>query len=184
MRYLVVAVIVLSLLVLCAPLSLGYDSQERMVRVKWLGLTGAGRLRAKKPKRLEKPLREQEKGLGWAGWRRLSREGDLARELLGGIGRLGRDLLRIVSFKGSAASISLPEPGWNGMLYGLLAALDLEGVVLAVNFNGVNFARIWLTFYPYQVIARLIGWLARLPWRRLLRVSRDLRKIRRAKRSS
>ena len=56
MIYFILSVILVGLLILAAPLSLGYDSGEQWFKLKWLGLTMTKRLKEKKPKKLEQSI--------------------------------------------------------------------------------------------------------------------------------
>jgi len=176
MLYLCLAGIFIGLLLFLPPVSLGYDSRENRVKVRWLGLTLTRELKKKTERPRKKVSKAEPKGPGWAVIRHMAGERNLAVELINKIGRLGRDLLGIISFKGSEAGFSLPDPKWNGMLYALLANIHLEGVALSTNFNQLNFVKVWVTFYPLQVTAKVMGWLAHLPLRRIIRLIWDIKK--------
>ena len=83
--------------------------------------------------------------------------------------------VRTLSFRDSEVSFSLPDPMWNGMLYGILTNIQLQNVSLSVNFEQRNYAKLWVTAYPYRVAWKLAALLIRLPYLNLLRFAWDLK---------
>jgi len=92
--------------------------------------------------------------------------------------RLWRGLARSASFKRLRIALSLPDPAWNGMLMGWLAARGggLPGSRVPdvrVNFAGENSFLIEVRLYPYRVLKALVevlaGLLAGLPYGTLWR---------------
>lgn len=67
---------------------------------------------------------------------------------------------------------------WNGLLYAAVGNLQLKEMNLSVNFDNRNYAKVWVTAYPYRVIWRLATLLLTLPYIRLLRLARDLKRNR------
>lgn len=178
MHYFFLAIAVIFLLIFLLPVSLGYDSTQKQVKVRWLGLTVTRELKEKHLQKLtRKAPKTGAKSRGWALLRRLWQEKALGEELVIKVSRLGLDLLRIISFQDSEVSFSLREPMWNGILYGVLVNTNIEGLALSANFERQNFAKIWLTFYPFQVTVLFLSWLVRLPLQRLIRLAWDIRKI-------
>jgi hypothetical protein len=50
--YFILAAVLLALVILAVPVSLGYDSVDSRLRVKWLGLTFTKRLGGEKPAKI------------------------------------------------------------------------------------------------------------------------------------
>jgi hypothetical protein len=179
MSYFILAAILLGLVVLAAPISLGYDSVEKWFKVKWLGLTITKRWEAEKPekpRKIKAKKKKKQKIPGLALGRGLWQKRELCLELIGQGKRFVLDLFRTLSFRDSAASFSLPDPMWNGLLYAVAANIHLQEVNLSVNFENRNYAKIRVTVYPYRVAWKLAAFLVRLPYIRLLRFAWDLKK--------
>ena len=74
MIYFILGVILVGLLILAAPMSLGYDSVEKWFKVKWLGLTMTKRLEAEETEKIEAEHHPEKKdsrpGLMRRLWRR------------------------------------------------------------------------------------------------------------------
>lgn len=179
MIYLIPAVLLMGLLFLAAPISLGYDSGEPWLRIKWLGLSLKTRLGVEKPKKLKKTRAQKSTRSGWAVLRRLWEKRELCLELIHRVRRLVLEVLRTLSFRDSAAGISLPDPMLNGLLYAVVSNIHLENVDFSVNFENRNFAKIWVTVYPYRVASKLTTFLIHLPYIGMLRFAWDLKKTRR-----
>ena len=179
MIYLILVVLLMGLLILAAPISLGYDSGEPWLRIKWLGLSLKTRLGVEKPKKLKKTLAQKSTRHGWAVLGRLWEKRELCLELVHRIRRFVLEVLRTLSFRDSEAGISLPDPMLNGLLYAVVSNIRLENVDFSVNFENRNFAKIWVTVYPYRVASKLTIFLIRLPYLRMLRFAWDLKKTRR-----
>ena len=169
----------MGLLILAAPISLGYDSGEPWLRIKWLGLSLKTRLGGEKPKKLRKTKPQKSAGHGWAVLGRLWDRRDLCLELVHRVRRVVLEVAQTLSFRDSAAGISLPDPMLNGLLYAVVSNVRLQNVDFSVNFEDRNFAKIRVTVYPYRVAAKLTVFLVRLPYIRILRFARDLIKTRR-----
>ena len=179
MIYSILAVmLVLVVVIMAAPISLGYDSTENWFRVKWLGLTITRRPTAKKLERAPKKLPKKWQIRGLALMRRLWQVRDLLLELTRRLGQFGFDLFQASSFRDSEATVSLPDPMWNGVLCGMLTNIHLKDLNLSVNFENRNYARIWMTVYPYRVVPKLLVLLLRLPYIRMVRFAWDLKKSR------
>ncbi len=167
----------LGILLLGTPLTLSYDSREPRLQLTWLGLTFHPGGRGGKPDR-GKPSRPRGEHLGALGLLRLLvRERSLFLDLLAKGFRFGPEFIRRLSFKDSRAAVSLPDPMANGLLCALVASYPLPGLRLRVNFQGVNFACIVVTCYPYRVAPPLAGLLLHLPYGRLLRLARKLKRL-------
>ena len=183
MAYLLGAALLLVVVILVVPISLGYDSTQKCFRLKWLGLTLTKITQAKQPtERSPKPVKTAKKiwklpasafaELLWTRW-------GLVWEIIAPIRRFCLEVCRTVSFWDSKVCLSLPDPMWNGLLYGVLANLHLPALNLSVNFENHNYAKIWAKVYPYRVVQNLAILLLRLPYVRLLRLAWDLKKRRR-----
>ena len=179
MIYLILAVLLVGLLILAAPISLGYDSGEPWLRIKWLGLSLKMRLGVEKPQKLKKIRAQKGARHGWAVLRRLWEKRDLGLEVIHRVRRFILEILRTLSFRDSAAGISLPDPMLNGLLYAVVSNIHLENVDFSVNFENRNFAQIWVTVYPYRVASKLTTFLIHLPYLGMLRLAWDLKKTRR-----
>jgi hypothetical protein len=174
--YSILGVVLLALAILAVPISLGYDSAAKWFQVNWLGLTITRRLGQEKPEKIRrKTNKKPKKNYGRALMARLWQQGELIAELINQVGRFVLEVFRTLSFRDSEAAVSLPDPMWNGVLYGVLASLPWQDVHLSVNFENRNYAKIWVTFYPYRVAWKLAALLLRLPYLNLLRFAWDLK---------
>ena len=174
--YAILGGLLLGLVILAVPISLGYNSAEKWFKVKWLGLTITRRLGREKPLTVRRKTgRKPGKVKGGAILPRLWRQRELVAELITRLGRFALEVGRTLSFRDSEASLSLPDPMWNGVLYGVLTGLQLENVNLSVNFENRNYAKLWVTAYPYRVAWKLAALLVRLPYLHLLRFAWDLK---------
>lgn len=172
--YFILSAVLLGLVILAVPISLGYHSAEKWFRVKWLGLTITRRLGREKPAKITKKIaskKNKSRGIG----KRLWQHRELMEGLIIRLGRFALEVGRTLSFRDSAAAVSLPDPMWNGVLYGVLTNIRLENVDLSVNFENHNFARIWVTVYPHRVAPKLAVLLLQLPYVNLLRFAWDLK---------
>ena len=176
MIYFILAVLLVGLLILAAPISLRYDTGERWLRIKWLGLSLKKRLGVEKPKKLRPILVQKRKRRGEAVLRRLWEKRELCLELIQRVRRFALEVIRTLSFRDSEAGISLPDPMLNGLLYAVVSNIHLENVDLSVNFENRNFAKIRVTVYPYLVAAKLANFGIRLPYLKILRFAWDLKK--------
>jgi hypothetical protein len=177
MSYLILGAILLGLVILAVPVSLGYDSGEKWFKVRWLGLTMTNRLGVEKPKKLNKTVTQKRQISTWPLMRRLWRQRDLCLKLIHQVRRFGLEVIRTLKFRDTEAALSLPDPMWNGLLYAVVTNIDLKNVDLSVNFENRNFAKIWVTVYPYRVAGKLAVLLLRLPYLRIIRFAWDLKKI-------
>lgn len=176
LSYFIFGVLLLGLAILAVPISLGYDSTENCFKVNWLGLTITRRLGREKPAKIRQPVTQKpKKNYGRAILARLWQQGELMAELINQAGKFVLELCRLLSFRNSEAAVSLPDPMWNGVLYGVLTNLPWQEVNLSVNFENRNYAKIWVTFYPYRVAGKLAALLIRLPYLHLLRFAWDLK---------
>ncbi len=176
MSYLILGLFLVGLLILAAPISLRYNSGEPWLRITWLGLSLKKRLGVEKPQKPTKTLAQQSRRNGWALARRLWEKRELCLELIHRVGRFCLEIFRTLSFRDSAAAISLPDPLVNGLLYAVASNINLENVDLWVNFENRNFAKIRVTIYPYRVVAQLTTLMLHLPYIRILRFAWDLKK--------
>jgi hypothetical protein len=85
-------------------------------------------------------------------------------------------VFRTFSFRESEASVSLPDPMLNGLLFAAVTNIHLENVDLSVNFENQNFAKIRVTIYPYRVAGQVAILLLKLPYIRILRFVWGLKK--------
>lgn len=189
MCFFLLGLILVVILFLAAPVSLGYDSPEKRLRVGWLGLKVTRRLgrekpakpkKPKKPKRISEGLTEGKKAPGFGVMRLLWRQRDLVRELIRRLLGLVLEICRTLSFRDSEATISLPDPMLNGMLSGVLHNIDVQEANLSVNFEERNYAKIRVTVYPYRVVGKLAVFLLDFPYIRTIRLAWAMRKQYRA----
>lgn len=183
MAYFLLGVILVGLILLVAPVSLGYNSLEKWLKVRWLGVTitrGLGREKPKKPKKPKKiPQGLKAKTSSSGDIRLLWRQRDLVRELIQKLLRLALEVCRTLSFRDSEATFSLPDPMWNGMLYAVLINIKVQEANLSVNFEARNYAKIWVTLYPYRVAQKLAVFLLYFPYLRTLKLAWGLKRRRR-----
>jgi len=157
------------LALLLAPVSLRFDSRENQMMIRWVGLS----LKRKHPQ--EKPRKPGAK-VGRRGW--LARAmGHLLLEdrafTLKMVRRLFRPMIsviRSVSVCDVEGTFSLPDPLWNGLLYGVLANVRIKNIRLSMNFEHINYVKGCLQFYPYKVLREAPGLLIRLPYGRIIRI--------------
>lgn len=171
-------ILMMGLLILAAPISVGYDTGDDWVRIRWLGLPLKKKLGEGKPEKKKKTKPRKIPRSGWAVLGQLWDKRDLCLELIHRLWRLFLDIFRTLSFRDSEAAISLPDPMLNGLLSGVINNVHLRNVDLSVNFENRNYAKIRVTVYPYRVVARLTAFLISLPYIRILRLAWDLNKTR------
>jgi hypothetical protein len=160
--------LILVMALLTFPLSLGYDTREEVLKAKWLGLSFAKRLRPGKPRKPPKDRRLKKKADRTI-WRGILADRGLALELLKKTVRFIINLFRRLSFQKTEVSLSLPDPAWNGVLFGMLTNLDLPDIHLSVNFYQQNYAKIWVKFHPYRVAFCAVAFLISLPGVRIVK---------------
>jgi len=185
MAYFLLGVILLGVIILAAPVSLGYDTPEKRFRVRWLGLTFTKRLgrekpaqpkKAKKPEKIPESPTAKSKGPGFGVTRLLWRQRDLVRELIRKLLGLVWEICRTLSFRDSEATLCLPDPMLNGMLSAVLQHIEVQEAHLSVNFEERNFARIRVTVYPYRIVGRLGVFLLHFPYIRTIRLAWAVKK--------
>lgn len=177
LAYFILAVMLMGLVFLAAPISLGYDSREQWYQVEWLGLSVTRRWGREKPQKSPRITKKKRKLQGSALMTNLWQRRDLVRALINQVGRFVVEVLRTLTFRDSEAAVSLPDPMWNGVLYGVLANIPWQEVNLSVNFENRNYAKIRVTVYPHRVAWKLAVLLLQLPYRQLLRFAWDLKKL-------
>ncbi|MHB8068853.1 MAG: hypothetical protein ACYDIC_13265 [Desulfobaccales bacterium] len=181
MAYFLLGVILVGMILLMTPVSLGYNSLEQWLKVRWLGVTitrGLGRKKPKQPKKIPKSLKAKKSS--FEGVRLLWRQRDLVRELLQKLLGLALQVYQTLSFRDSEAHFSLPDPMWNGMLYAVLTNIEAQELNLSVNFEERNYAKIWVTVYPYRVMQKLAVFLLHFPYLRTLKLAWGLKRRRQA----
>lgn len=164
----------MGLILLAAPVSLGYNSLEKRLQVRWLGLSltrGLGRARPKKKKEVPEDLTPEKRGLGPRIMGPLWRQRDLVQELLQKVLGLALEVYRTLSFRDSEATFSLIDPMWNGMLYAVVSNIQTQELDLSVNFQARNFAKIRVTVYPYRVLQKLAVFLLQFPYLRTIKLA-------------
>jgi len=176
MGYFLVCLMLVVIIILAAPLSLGYDSLEKWLKVRWLGLTITRRLGQEKPKKFSRRAAGKKKTGAPLAMRPLWRQRDLVRELIRKLAGFAWEVGRTLTFRDSEATFSLPDPMWNGMLYAVISNINVQDVNLSVNFEQRNYAKIWVTLYPYRILPKLAVFLCHLPYGRTIRLAWDLKK--------
>ncbi len=179
MIYVILGALLLGLLILAAPISLGYDTGEKWLKITWLGLSLRKNLEEEQPKK-RKAIAEKRKRRVGTVLRRLWAKRELCLELIHRVWRFVLAVFRTLNFQDSEASVSLPDPAWNGLLFAIVTNIHLENVDLSVNFENHNFAKIRVTVYPYRVAQQLITLMLHLPYIRIVRFAWDLKKSRQA----
>ena len=175
LSYFILGFLLLALVILAVPISMGYDSVEKRFQVRWLGLTITKRLAARKPPESRKIAPKQRKIHGPTVMARFWQKRDLVAELLNQLGHFGLEVVSTLSFRDSVASFSLPDPMCNGVLYGVLCNFHLQEVNLSVNFEQRNYAKIWVTVYPHRLARQLAVLLIRLPYLHIMRFAWGLK---------
>lgn len=177
MSYLIPGVILVGLVILAAPISLRYNTGEPRLQVKWLGLSMTIRLAGRKPMIRWQTLTGQRQTPGAAVLRRFWRQRELCRELINRVWRFVREVFRTLDFRDSEASLSLPDPLWNSLLYAVVTNIRLDNVDLSVNFERRNYAKIRVTVFPFRVAGKLAALLVRLPYIRIVKFAWELKKL-------
>lgn len=178
LAYFILGVMLLGIVILVVPISLGYNSAEKWFKLTWLGLTITKRLGQEKPEKIgQKTTPKPKKNYGRAIMARFWQKRDLVLQLLPQLWHFGLKVVRTLSFRDSVASFSLPDQMWNGILYGVLTNIHLDEVNLSVNFVQRNYAKIWVTLYPYRVARQLAVLLLHLPYLQMLRFAWDLKNL-------
>jgi len=184
MAYVLLGVILaIVIFLLAAPVSLGYDSLEKWLKVRWLGMTltrRLGRQKPKKPKKTPESPGSKRKAGNFGAMRLLWRQRDLVRELIRKLLRLFLEVYQTLSFRDSEATVSLPDPMCNGMLYGVLTNIKVQELNLTINFEAHNYAKIWVTVYPYRVLQKLAVFLLDFPYLRTIKLAWGLKQQRQA----
>lgn len=178
MIYLLLGFILLVAVLLAAPVSLGYDSPEKWLKIRWLGLTFTRELGRGKPGKPAKIGARKKKGRGLPNLRLLVQRRDLVQELIGKTIKFAWEVGRTLDFRDSQAAVSLPDPMWNGMLSAVLLNFQVPNIDLAVNFEERNYAKIKVNIYPYRVLQKLAVFLCRFPYIRTFRLAWELKKSR------
>jgi hypothetical protein len=188
------AFIVLFAAVLFSPLILIVDSQAGQLRVRWIaaleywrplpgkggetGMSIAG-IRMEPPTKPQRTPKQAEKKAAaqrvpkdrfrLARFARAClRERAIRRSLIASLRRLLPGLRHSIALTSRHLSISLPDPAWNGMLAGWLAATRGNSAI-AVNFAGENAISFEVRLYPYRVVYAFWRFVIGLPYRALWR---------------
>ena len=170
--YIILLAISLGILVfLLTPVSLRFDSTQKYLNVEWMGLSITKSIGRKKPGRPKEKAEKEKKGKIKALGLRLLRDRGLIFELLQKGYRSMIDLLQSVSIREIEATFSTPDPVWNGVLYGIFTNIHFENVNLSMNFQNINYVRVWGQFYSYKIVKVGAGLLIRLPYRRIIRTA-------------
>lgn len=166
----VLAIFLGILVILLTPVSLGFDSTQQNLTVRWMNLSITKRLEKKRPRRPEeKPQREKKRFIKTVGLRLLKDRG-LFLELFHKGCHSMIDVLRSVCIREVEATFSTPDPLWNGVFYGILNNIHLKNVSLTMNFQNINYVRGWLQIHPYKIVKVVAGLLIRLPYRRIIKI--------------
>ena len=101
---------------------------------------------------------------------RCLRDSGIRRALARQLSALLRRTFHSARVTRSEIEISLPDPAFNGMLAGVLAAANMpDRSGMRVNFRGENSLFFELRFHPHRVLKALLFFLAGLPHRALFR---------------
>lgn len=160
------------------PVSLRFDSRERSLHVRWMGLSVTKRLAKKRPKPAKEKGERKKRRSFKVPIRLLFKERTLIYEVVQKTFRSILNMLKTVSIHDLEGSFSTPDPALNGMLWGIFSSLQLENVRLSANFQNVNYIRGSLRFYPYKVTRVAATFLIRIPYRPIIRTVLAIRKHR------
>lgn len=192
-------VVFLLAIVVLSPVVIAVDSRQRQLRIRWLlalefqmPLPGTAGRKYFAVFHKPFPVRETQPGVvkkeepagaaagaQKAGSRRRATVQFFAR-CLGDSGIRGvlarklslliRRIFRSADLKGSAGDISLPDPAFNGMLAGALAASNFgREQRIRVNFAGENNLLLELRLHPHRVFKAFLFFLPGLPYRAVFR---------------
>jgi len=174
LAWIALALFLLAITCMTAPVRLRYDSDDKRLRATWLGLSYTRHFGTKEPRQQKPeatPTRSRQPTA-----RRLWQDRDLVAQVCRELWTALKALCRVATFQGTEASVSLPDPMWTGVVSGLLAAVRVDQLRLSANFENVNYARIRVRFRPYQFLWILAAAAMRLPCVRILRTVRSIRK--------
>lgn len=108
-------------------------------------------------------------------FRRAFADSAIRRTVASQVARLLRSGLRSFSITQCAANVSAPDPAYNGMFTGVLAATGAQRACgMRVNFHGENNLTFEVSLYPHRLARSFVGFLAGLPYRALFRVWRSV----------
>lgn len=169
-------IFLMALLFLFTPVSLEFDTAKKSLHAGWMGVDLKIRLDRRKPARSKAEPERKKKSHAKAIGLYLFEESDLIFELLRKARRPLMRLLQSVSIRNIEASLSTPDPLWNGVLYGICFNFPLENVHLSANFNDINYVKGELQLYPYKIVETAVPLLIGLPYRRIIRVFLSIRK--------
>jgi hypothetical protein len=156
-------IFLIALVFLFIPVSLEFDTVKKSLKFGWMGVD----LRI----RLDR-WKSHAKAIGLY----LVEERGLIFELVQKAHRPLMRLLQSVSIRNIEASLSTPDPLWNGVLYGICFNLPLENVHLSANFRNINYVKGELQLYLYKVVEAAVPLLIGLPYRRIIRAFLSIRK--------
>jgi hypothetical protein len=168
--------LIITLVFLLAPVSLEFDTVKKSLHVGWIGMGIRIRWDRRKPARSKaEPQRKKKFHAEDIGFY-LAEESDLIFELVRKARHPLLRLLQSVSIRNIEASLSTPDPLWNGVLHGLCFILPLENVNLSANFRNINYVKGELQLYPCKIAATAVHLLIGLPYRRIIRALLYVRK--------
>jgi hypothetical protein len=170
------AILLIALASLFAPVYLKFDTLGKSFRIGWMGLGFGRRWDRRKPAPVKAEPERKKKFPAQAIGLHLFQERDLVFELVQKAHRPLMRLLRSVSVQNVEASLSTPDPLWNGVLYGIGCSLPWKNVHLSANFRNLNYAKGELHLYLYKVVEAAVPLLIGLPYRRIIKAFLSIRK--------
>jgi hypothetical protein len=169
-------IFLIALVFLFIPVSLEFDTVKKSLKFGWMGVDLRIRLDRWKPGRSKAEPERRKKSHAKAIGLYLVEERGLIFELVQKAHRPLMRLLQSVSIRNIEASLSTPDPLWNGVLYGICFNLPLENVHLSANFRNINYVKGELQLYLYKVVEAAVPLLIGLPYRRIIRAFLSIRK--------
>ena len=158
-------------LFLWIPVLLRFDSGDKSLTLSWMGLSMRKRFGQRTPKKAgEKPQREKGR-MTQALARLLLADRDLLSEVLRNAYRALPSVFKALRVREIEGTVSIADPMWNGVLFGILANTSLERVHLSVNFRDVKHLRGSIQVSPCRALRAAAGFLIRFPYRRLVRAA-------------
>ena len=169
-------IFIITLAFLLTPVSLEFDTVKKSLHVGWMGIYLRIRLDRRKPGRLKAQPARKKKSYAKTIGLYLVEESDLIFELVRKVRQPLMRLLESISIRNIEASLSTPDPLWNGVLHGICCNLPLENVNLSANFRNINYCKGKLQLYPYRIVQTAVPLLIGLPYRRIIRAFLSIRK--------
>jgi hypothetical protein len=156
------------LALLLIPISLGFDSTRKEICVGWLGFSLKKDLATLWAKKREKRPEKRKGRIFPAVGRILWKDKSLSMALVQPVSRSVIELIRSISIRELRATLSTPDPVWNGMLWGVLTNFRFKNIRVEANFENINHIEGRFLIHPHRVVSAAVSFVLRLPHRRII----------------